>query len=313
MNIAEKLKKLRESKGISQNKLIEELAEKQNVNVAISSIRNYENINSPRIPQGEALLALARYYDVNLEYLIDDNITTYKKENLDIGMELGLNDSAIDTIHDFSTLNCIDMLNFFLTDDFAYELFPSLKLILEISSFIKYSNSIINKFYSCYNDSFFIEEEEAFSNEENINMFIKELNEKILILKKFTDNFISKNIVYLCNEKYELIFKSLNFDNDLFIIRTIIDGYDKISALEEKKSIVRLITQNIYHITTKLDTIDDIIRFNITNLFNTFLNFDENVKYREKIYNNIINDYATIEEIITKVGDNNVSKRDRKE
>lgn len=98
MNIAEKLRKLREDKGISQNKLIEELEEKQNINVAISSIRNYENTKAPRIPQGDVLLALARYYDVTLEYLIDDNITAYKKENLDIGKVLGLSDKAIKNI-----------------------------------------------------------------------------------------------------------------------------------------------------------------------------------------------------------------------
>lgn len=116
MNIAEKLKKLRESKGISQNKLIEELAEKQNVNVAISSIRNYENINSPRIPQGEVLLALARYYDVNLEYLIDDNITTYKKENLDIGKKLGLTDESIKNLKEITNRPMKKRINFLLGD-----------------------------------------------------------------------------------------------------------------------------------------------------------------------------------------------------
>lgn len=83
MNIAEKLKKLRESKGISQNKLIEELAEKQ---------------------------------DVNLEYLMDDNITTYKKENLDIGKNLGLTDESIKNLKEITNRTMKKRINFLLGD-----------------------------------------------------------------------------------------------------------------------------------------------------------------------------------------------------
>ena len=74
MNIAEKLKELRENKGITQTELIKEIEKTQNISIAISSIKNYENVNNPRIPQGEILLALARYYNVSLESLIDDKI-----------------------------------------------------------------------------------------------------------------------------------------------------------------------------------------------------------------------------------------------
>lgn len=104
MNIAEKLRKLREDKGISQNKLIEELEEKQNVNVAISSIRNYENTKAPRIPQGDVLLALARYYDVTLEYLIDDELNNRKHETIEISKVFNFSDKAIENLKEISKM-----------------------------------------------------------------------------------------------------------------------------------------------------------------------------------------------------------------
>ena len=126
MNIAEKLKKLREEKGITQVELIKELEKEQNISIAISSIKNYENVKSPRIPQGDILLALARYYDVTLESLIDNELEPLKKDNIDIGKELKINNDTIDNIKFLNEINIMNTFNDFCTSDIFCNFFDYL-------------------------------------------------------------------------------------------------------------------------------------------------------------------------------------------
>lgn len=99
MNIAEKLQELRKQKGISQPKLCEELEKTQGVYMAISTLRNYENVNNPRIPKNEILNALAKYYNVDIEYLLNDEAENITTENIKINEVLGLSDSAISNLN----------------------------------------------------------------------------------------------------------------------------------------------------------------------------------------------------------------------
>ncbi len=198
MNIAEKLRKLREDKGISQNKLIEELEKKQNITVAISSIRNYENIKSPRIPQGDVLLALARYYDVTLEYLIDDNITSYKKENLNIGKELMLNDKSINNIRKLNKkyIGTFDVL----LSDYSFYDFVEMILIynlLEIPKFML--TRYLNMFYY---------------DEENDNLLIYEYGNEKIVDNQFLKKYIDENTLVMQYYKI-LIEEYINTDLDL--------------------------------------------------------------------------------------------------
>lgn len=342
MNIAEKLKKLRESKGISQNKLIEELAEKQNVNVAISSIRNYENINSPRIPQGEVLLALARYYDVNLEYLIDDNITTYKKENLDIGKNLSLTDEVIDSIYEFKSLEQIDIFNEFVSNDIMYNLLPRFKAIKELTSFIYHTRNIIllisdgmevkNKFDINYLD------------EKETNKFIEYIRDKSLTLKKFIIYYVYKNTSLFDNTKQGMIFKMFDFNKCLSgIFRNLSFIDEKYKECREDynrknkdlnnvyEKIIReyyiVIFQNLKSIKVALEAYRDILIYNLSDIFSDYLKY-ELLAYDDD-FEKIVNKYNNIKsmKITTYVDDDvifekeisvekesyNVSKRDSKE
>lgn len=342
MNIAEKLKKLRESKGISQNKLIEELAEKQNVNVAISSIRNYENVNSPRIPQGEVLLALARYYDVTLEYLIDDNITTYKKENLNIGIELGLNDNTIDSIYDFKSFEQIDIFNEFVSNDIMYNLLPRFKAIKELTSFIYHTRSIIllisdgtevkNKFDINYLD------------ENETNKFVEYIRDKTLTLKKFIIYYVYKNTSLFDNTKQGMIFKMFDFNKCLSSIfrnlsfldekyKEYREDYNKknkdLNNVYEKiiKEYYIVIFQNLKNIKVALEAYRDILIYNISDIFSDYLKY-ELLAYDDD-FEKIVNKYNNIKsmKITTYVDDDvifekeisvekesyNVSKRNSKE
>ena len=98
MNTAEKLIKLREEKGLTQYGLSREL------NIAISSIKNYENVKKPRIPEAKLLLKIAKYYDVSLEYLLDDELNNRKQENIEINKELGLSDKAIENLKEIEKM-----------------------------------------------------------------------------------------------------------------------------------------------------------------------------------------------------------------
>lgn len=96
MNIAEKLIELRNEKGLTQAQLGREL------NIALSSIKNYENIKKPRIPEATLLLKIAKYFDVDMEYLLDDELNNRKHDNIVIEKELKLSDKAISNIRELN-------------------------------------------------------------------------------------------------------------------------------------------------------------------------------------------------------------------
>jgi transcriptional regulator with XRE-family HTH domain len=65
MNSAEKLRKLRRELGLTQEQLVEKLP----FELSISALRNYENINNPKLPVQEILEKLAEFYGVSTEYI----------------------------------------------------------------------------------------------------------------------------------------------------------------------------------------------------------------------------------------------------
>lgn len=108
MNIAEKLIQLRNEKKLTQAEFGKEL------NIALSSIKNYENVKKPRIPEAKLLLRIAKYYDVSIEYLLDDTLTNRKQENISIEKDLKLNEKSINTIKKINENSFTDSLNFFI-------------------------------------------------------------------------------------------------------------------------------------------------------------------------------------------------------
>lgn len=110
MNIAEKLIELRNEKGLTQAQLGREL------NIALSSIQNYENIKKPRIPEATLLLKIAKYFDVDMEYLLDDELNNRKHDNIVIERELGLSDKAIKNLKGISNKTMKRRINFLLGD-----------------------------------------------------------------------------------------------------------------------------------------------------------------------------------------------------
>lgn len=99
MKLSEKLKLLREEKGLTQEQVCAELG------IGIQSIRNYENTNLERIPNTVQLKMLKEFYGVTYEYLLDENCENKTNESVDIGKRLQLSDTAIENIVDIQYIN----------------------------------------------------------------------------------------------------------------------------------------------------------------------------------------------------------------
>ena len=99
MKLSEKLKLLREEKGMTQEQVCSELG------IGIQSIRNYENTTIERIPNTIQLKMLKEFYNVTYEYLLDEDCENKTNESVDIGKKLKLSDNAIENILDIQYTN----------------------------------------------------------------------------------------------------------------------------------------------------------------------------------------------------------------
>lgn len=88
MSFSMKLKELRESKGLSQ----EELAAK--LNIPRSSITHYEN-SADRLPRKSRLLEIANFFDVSVDFLLNEKPPLTKKQNSDDNIDRVLNDPEL--------------------------------------------------------------------------------------------------------------------------------------------------------------------------------------------------------------------------
>ena len=92
MKLSQKLRELREEKGLTQQSLADELG------IGIQSVRNYENDSLDRIPSTVQLKMLKDFYGVTYEYLLDEDCNNRTTETVSIGKELKLSDKALDKI-----------------------------------------------------------------------------------------------------------------------------------------------------------------------------------------------------------------------
>lgn len=99
MKLSEKLKLLREEKGMTQEQVCSELG------IGIQSLRNYENTSIERIPNTIQLKMLKEFYNVTYEYLLNDTCENKTNESVDIGKKLKLSDKAIENIIDIQFVN----------------------------------------------------------------------------------------------------------------------------------------------------------------------------------------------------------------
>ena len=94
MKLSEKLRLLREEKGMTQEQVCNELE------IGIQTLRNYENDNADRLPNTFQLSKIKNFYNVTYEYLLDDNCENKTNESTNIGKALQLSDTSINRIKD---------------------------------------------------------------------------------------------------------------------------------------------------------------------------------------------------------------------
>lgn len=198
--ISERLKIIRNQKALTQQKVVDDI-NKNGGKIAISSLRNYEN--GYKMPNICNLILLAKYYDVSLDYLVNDEIKTYKTENLDIGKELKLDDRSINTIR---TINEKGLNNQFLetinNKYFLTILFNS----YDYNILMEFSNKI-----SLILDNIF---ENNKIDYENLKVLIENISEYRFIEKE--NGFYWRKDMYLINvvKKCENLINILNNNNN---------------------------------------------------------------------------------------------------
>lgn len=281
MNTAEKLIKLREEKGLTQYGLSREL------NIAISSIKNYENVKKPRIPEAKLLLKIAKYYDVSLEYLLDDELNNRKQENISIEKDLKLNDEAIASIKEMSEYKLINDFNLFISD-------------------VEFSNIIFYLFLYCnlekYNSLFYnltllsigVTSNRAMNNKS----VIKYIKETYSIIDKLKEEVSAEQNKY--QKRFENIEISMFKANDCDILykNTVeLEKKVKLSKSSEWKKSKEYIEydKKLHKMQRSLSDCIDYITFMINKFLNNYI-----YEYKKNI-RNAVNDYNIIPEELIEI------------
>lgn len=183
MKLSQKLRLLREEKGITQNELASTLG------IGIQSVRNYEKDSLERIPNTVQLKMLKDFYNVTYEYLLDEECENKTTELLDIGKTLKLSDDAIQNIMELqksnlknidmtkvfnSWLECIDLSEYVI----AIEEYQILNSMLETIQYFSNIDKLYDYIANCLNNSI------------SLNDLINTLDEKRSIL----NDLIAKSI-----------------------------------------------------------------------------------------------------------------------
>lgn len=199
MNIAEKLILLRKERGLTQEDV------SKIFDISLTAVRNYENVSNIRIPKNEILIKMAKFYDVDLEYLLDDNVINKKHNNIIIEKELGLKDESIENIQKIKEDGLCNELNSILSDEEFWIVLDYYKVLREQKTLIKYAEFDLYIDYDYENDKFVRRKE---------NLVLSMPNKIYSEFKKFEQkNFFNKIELYEIKEYVE------NYQNKLNILK----------------------------------------------------------------------------------------------
>ncbi len=187
MTFSDKIKELRKEKGVSQD-----IASKK-MNMAISSLRNYEN---GRLPDTEQLRKIQQYYNVPYEYLLNDDCTTKDYNNMQVSKELGLSDEAISNLKKFQMLKVENSKlnnNIASTIDLINNMLENIDLLGFLNSYISINNCVDNYDTNHINNSLnnliedFLENSDIDFSNKKINILNTKEILKTSILNMFTN------------------------------------------------------------------------------------------------------------------------------
>lgn len=209
MKSYEKLKLLREEKGLSVDELVKETG------LSAQAIRNYENSELDRLPNTTQLKTLKDYFGVSYEYLLDEDCLNRTHKSVDIGKKLKLSDTSIERIidlqnHDkkyypieglyyknnvygeYAFNSWLESFDEFKRFNIRLDMFYNLNKIMELSKYFINLLSLEDKIEKSFNSD---------------KLFITKLN-NLLISKmdEFKDCFINEDKNdFLGSEYYQLI------------------------------------------------------------------------------------------------------------
>ena len=321
MNSAEKLQKLRKARGLTQEKLLEQLPFK----LSLSALRNYENVKNPRIPTRDILQKLADFYNVDIGYILDDSIENTTRENINLNKELKLTDKSISIL---KTIRNSKMLNFFLENIDINALLDKTEKIYIMQEMLMYTH-VLNTWLD------FVEKEELkmdftdfepkiglkdFSFDGNLDSNAKYHNFLVHIHKaSFIQQCVKKLLHLYTTFDYELL-KDVKLPNSidtdvLYLLRNIKEfskKEDNLIRIKIKNRIKELKekSNNLYNSLRSYQYVESFKTQNIVNNFNNWLmmiQIAEKDLYKQKSSNEELSNFYEDQEM-SKLGYN--SKND---
>lgn len=257
MKLSEKLKKLRNEKGKTQQQASDEMK------IAISSLRNYEN---GKIPDTTQLKIIKNYYKVTYEYLLDDECENRMNETVDIGKTLNLSDESIQVIKNIKEDKILNV--FFEHLDFE-SFIENLDLYYKIQKILNYDLSLI--IHICDIWEYILDRNEK-NKQEDLKDYFDKCDNAVYNIVNFTENtpFFDPS-----DSKYDLFENEYESLKNYIFNEKIINGREDATAQNELESLLDLFDE-IYE---KYKMYSKIIKLNINDIINGLLH------RFEKMYN----------------------------
>lgn len=202
LTLKEKIKDLREEKGLTQIELAKQTGLDKN------TIYNLENDKTRG--NSQTIEILAEYFKVTKEYLLNDKCMNKDPSNLDLGRELGLSDKSIDNIKYYYKIpegeeedNSIPKSFFEDLNDEKKQILDTFLSEIELNSFLTFSYEckLINKLNKLNDDLRLYSL--AYGTDNADNDYKKYLIEELYDFKEKNQNFM-----ILFRTDYQRIFES---------------------------------------------------------------------------------------------------------
>ena len=249
MTFSEKMKLLREEKGITQQQASDEMG------IAISSLRNYEN---GRLPDTVQLKIIKNYYDVTYEYLLDDQCENRTSENVEIGIQFGLSDKSIEALKNSKEKNILN--NFFEYSEFP-KFIKYLNLYYEINKLITYDLKLI--LYICDIWEYILDRAKQ-GKQEDLKDYFNKCDNAVNNIINFTEN---TPFFEASDSKYDLFRHTYNALKKIIFNKKI----DVIKMTSYAQTNLEELLDLFEEIEEKYQMYSKLIKLNINEIINNFL------------------------------------------
>lgn len=237
---------------------------------------------------------MAKFYDVDLEYLLDDNVINKKHNNIIIEKELGLKDESIENIQKIKEDGLCNELNSILSDEEFWIVLDYYKVLREQKTLIKYAEFDLYIDYDYENDKFVRRKE---------NLVLSMPNKIYSEFKKFEQkNFFNKIELYEIKEYVE------NYQNKLNILKEYYNN------LEEKMNInFNIVTNDIkkFHLIYNKYKKNKNNEIELVSIINN-IKLDSDDEIYMGIYNNINYNFYLASKINNSILDKKILDKDYK-